>query len=230
MTKKTYGDSQTLYNPGRGGTYAALFWFLRLVLLVVLAGVIFRNIEPYAVWSQQWFGADQSGWWTLIPGATWVADKLYRGLGIVLWALFQILEITPLLILGTRFGLGALISAYTQQDEVRQKIEQYPTDDAVLKFLKAKYNGMGLKAVDFFRMAAPFAYLVDLVVVWQIFPPLKDGYTWEQIVTGWNFGGVSWGNVVSIVVTVLAFEAVVLVWMRTSEMLFLIRRGIATNA
>lgn len=230
MTKQTYGDEQTLYNPGRGGTYATLFWFLRLVLLFVLAGVIVRNIEPYAVWSQAWLGARQAGWWAMIPGATWLADKLYRGLGIALWALFQVLEVTPLLILGTRFGLGALIAAYSQQDTVRQKIQTYPTDDAVLTFLKKKYNNMGLKAVDFFRMAAPFAYLIDLIVVWQIFPPLKDGYTWQQVVTGWNFGGVSWGNVVSIIVTVLAFEAVVLVWMRTSEMLFLIRRGIANNA
>lgn len=226
MSKKTYGDDQTLYNPKGGGGYHFLFWFLRLILILFLAGVIFKNIEPYAQWSQEWFGAQQAGWWVVIPGAAWLADKLYRFLGVIMWALFQTLEVTPLLLLGTRFGLGALISAYSQQTEVKRKIETYPTDDAVLKFLKRKYNALGLGAVDFFRMMAPFAYVVDLLVVWQIFPPLKEGYTWNQVITAWNFGGVSWQNVASIVITVLAFEAVVICWMRTSEILFLIRRGL----
>ena len=230
MTKAKYGDEQTLYNPGNGGKYQFLFWFLRLTLLLVLLGVIFRNIEPYAQWSQQWFGSDLEGWWTLIPGATWLADKIFRFLGIVLWALFQTLETIPLFLLGTRFGLGVLIASYEQQDQQQRKIEQYPTDDAVLTFLKKKYNAMGLRALDFFRMAAPFAYVVDLIVCWQIFPPLKDGYTWAQVVMGWNWGGIAWGNVVSLVVTLLAFEMVVLCWMRTSEMIFMIRRGIKSNA
>lgn len=226
MTKQTYGDKQTLYNPNGGGGYHFLFWFLRLVLILFLIGVIFKNIEPYAQWSQEWFGAQEAGWWVAIPGAAWLADKLYRFLGVVMWALFQTLEVTPLLLLGTRYGLGALISAYTQQSEVQRKLDHYPTDDAVLTFLKKKYNSLGLGAVDFFRMAAPFAYVVDLLVVWQVFPPLKEGYTWQQVITAWNFGGVSWGNVASIIITVLAFEAVVIAWMRTSEILFLIRRGL----
>ena len=224
-----YGETGTLYNPGPGGAYAFLFWFLRLALVCLLIAVILRNIEPYSVWSMQWFGDRQPAWVQWIPGAEWVSTVAYRFTGIVLWALFQTLECIPLFLLGTRFGLGTLIASYQQQTEQHQKVEAYPTDDAVLAFLKRKYNSLGLKALDFFRMAAPFAYLVDFLLVWQIFPPLKEGYTWNQIMAGWNFGGVSWGNVVSIVVTVLAFEAVVIVWLRTSEMLFLIRRGIRTN-
>lgn len=226
VTKNPHGEQQTLYNPSQGGSYQFLFWFLRLMLLLVLIGVVFRNIEPYAQWSQQWFGSDLQGWWTMIPGATWMADKIFRFLGIVLWALFQTLETIPLLLLGTRFGLGVLIASYQQQDAQKRRIDTYPTDDAVLVFLKKKYNALGLRALDFFRMASPFAYCVDLIVCWQIFPPLKDGYTWSQVILGWNFGGISWGNVISLVVTLLAFEMVVLVWLRTSEMLFLIRRGI----
>jgi hypothetical protein len=225
-----YGGKGTLYNPGPGGGYALIFWVLRLALLCLLVAVIIRNIEPYSIWSMAWFGERQPAWIGWVPGASWLATAAYRFTGIVLWALLQTLETIPIFLLGTRFGLGTLIASYQQQAEQQSKIETYPTDDAVLVFLKRKYNGMGLKALDFFRMAAPFAYVIDFVLVWQIFPPLKEGYTWGQIVAGWNFGGVAWGNVVSIVVTVLAFEAVVVVWLRTSEMLFLIRRGIRSNA
>ena len=224
-----YGEKGTLFNPGPGGAYAALFWILSLALVCLLIAVIIKNIEPYSVWSMAWFGDRQPEWTQWIPGAQWVATAAYRFVGIVLWALLQILECIPLFLLGTRFGLGTLIASYQQQAEQTEKVEAYPTDDAVLAFLKKKYNSLGLKALDFFRMAAPFAYVVDLLTVWQIFPPLKAGYTWGQVVAGWNFGGVAWGNVVSILVTVLAFEAVVIVWLRTSEMLFLIRRGIRSH-
>jgi hypothetical protein len=225
-SKKTYGEAQSLYHPSGGGGHAALFWFFRMALLFLLLVVIIRNIEPYAQWSSAWLGDITSGWWLAIPGVDWFLDKLFRFCGVILWMVFQTLECVPLLLLGTRFGLGTLIEAYSQQASQQKKIETYPTDDAVLKFLKAKYNSMGLQALDFFRMAQPFAYAVDLVVCWQVFPPLKDGYTWQQVITGWNFGGISWGNVASLVITLLAFELVVIAWMRTSEMLFLIRRGI----
>jgi|GEM_PF-3482035 len=224
-----YGEKGTLFNPGPGGGYTILFWVLRLALICLLIAVILRNIEPYSVWSMAWFGEREPAWVQWVPGAAWLSTAAYRFTGIVLWALFQALECIPLFLLGTRFGLGTLIASYEQQAAQTAKVETYPTDDAVLAFLKKKYNAMGLAALDFFRMAAPFAYLVDFLLVWQIFPPLREGYTWSQIMAGWNFGGVAWGNVVSIVVTVLAFEVVVIVWLRTSEMLFLIRRGIRSN-
>lgn len=229
MAKNKYGNEGTLYNPSPTWGYSLLFWLLRLGLGCLLIAVILKNIEPYSVWSMAWFGDREAAWVAWIPGAAALSAMAYRFTGIVMWAIFQILECIPLFLLGTRFGLGTLIASYEQQAQQQEKIAAYPTDDAVLKFLKKKYNSMGLKALDFFRMMAPLAYLIDFLLVWQIFPPLREGYTWSQIIAGWNFGGLAWGNLVSIVVTVLAFEVVVIFWLRTSEMLFLIKRGIRSN-
>lgn len=229
MSKNTYGEKGTIYNPEKGWSYSLIFWILRLGLICLLIAVVLKNIEPYSVWSMAWFGEREAAWLQWIPGATAISTIAYRFTGIVMWSIFQILECIPLFLLGTRFGLGTLIASYEQQSQQQAKVAAYPTDDAVLKLLKRKYNSMGLKALDFFRMMAPIAYLIDFLLVWQIFPPLKEGYTWGQIIAGWNFGGISLGNIVSIVVTVLAFEVVVIFWLRTSEMLFLIKRGIRSN-
>ncbi len=223
------GEKGTLYNPGPGGMYSLIFWILRLAVIALVCFVVVKNIEPYSIWSQNWFGDMEPAWVQWVPGAGFVATMAYRFTGIVIWIILQIFECIPIFLLGNRFGLGVLISSYEQQAEQQRKIESYPSDDAVLKFLKKKYNRLGLKSLDFFRMAVPFAYIVDILLVTTIFPPIRDGYTLGQVTSAWDFSGVAWGNLVSIAVTVFAFEVAVMVWLRTSEMLFLIRRGIANN-
>jgi hypothetical protein len=106
MSRKNYGEPQSLYHPSGGGGHAALFWFFRMALLFLLLVVIIRNIEPYAQWSSAWLGDITSGWWLPIPGLDWLLDKLFRFCGVILWMVFQTLECVPLLTAGDSLWPG----------------------------------------------------------------------------------------------------------------------------
>jgi hypothetical protein len=226
--KKGSVPSDASYSHPRGGFgMIALAWLLKGLLLMGLFYVIASNIEPYSVWAMQYLDKAVNGWVSRLPGIGALLDMTAKFAGLIIWGIVQIGEVLPSMLLGSAFGLEILISAFSQQQaEGPAKMSVSASDDELMKFLKRKFNGLNMAPINFWRRIQPIAYIVDLIILWQVFPPLKDGYSFQEILFTANMGGVAWGNVVQMIITMFAFEAVVWGWIRLDETIYLIRRGL----
>jgi hypothetical protein len=216
--------------PRGGGWMIALAWLLKGLLLMGLFYVVASNIEPYSVWSMQYLEKAVNGWVSQLPGIGWLLNITAKFAGLIIWGIVQIGEILPSLLLGSAFGLEILISAFAQDaaenGSKTAQMEIKASDDELMRFLKGRFNAINMAPINFWRRIQPIAYVVDLVILWQVFPPLKEGYSAQEILLTANVGGVDFGNVVQMIITMFACEAVVWGWIRLDETIYLIRRGL----
>jgi hypothetical protein len=241
MSKKDKGGSKTLTKdnpnatdkspsykkPQGGGFMIALAWLLKGLLLMGLFYVVASNVEPYSVWAMQYLDTAVNGWVGRLPGIGWLLDLTAKFAGLIIWAIVQIGEILPSLLLGSAFGLEILISAAAQETaDGAAQMPINPSDDDLLRFLKGRFNAVNMAPINFWRRIQPIAYICDLVILWAVFPPLKEGYGFTEVVFTANLGGVSWGNVAQMIITMFACEAVIWGWVNLDKTIYLIRRGL----
>lgn len=206
----------------------ALAWLLKGLLLMGLFYVVASNVEPYSVWAMQYLDKAVNGWVAALPGIGWLLGITARFAGLIIWGIVQIGEILPSLLLGSAFGLEILISAFTQDaaENGKAQMDVKTSDDQLMRFLKQRFNAINMAPINFWRRIQPIAYVCDLVILWAVFPPLKEGYSATEILFTANLGGVNWANVVQMIITMFACEAVIWGWIRLDETLYLIRRGL----
>ncbi len=214
--------------PSGAHAVIALSWVLKGLLLMSLFYVIASNIEPYSIWVAGYLEQALTGWVRTIPFFGTFLNAAAKFAGIIIWAVVQIFEVFPSLLLGSVLGLEILISAFTQHQKENGPAQMpiNPGDDPMMRFLKSRFNKINLAPVNFWRRVQPIAYIVDLVILVQVFPPLKDGYGWQEILMTMNFGGLDWGNVIQAIITMFALEGVIYIWTRLDQTIYLIRRGL----
>jgi hypothetical protein len=133
----------------------------------------------------------------------------------------------PSLLLGSPLGLKILISAVAQESkEGAAQIAIEASDDDLMRFLKNRFNKINIAPINTWRRIQPISYVIDLIILLQVFPPLKDGYGYQEILMTVNFAGVDWGNVVQMLITMFALEGVIWAWQFIDRNIYLIRRGL----
>lgn len=216
------------YKKPRGGIITILlFWALKGLLLCGLFFVIASNIEPYSVWAMGYLSTPVTGMVSRLPLIGPLLKATYSFAGLVIWMIVQLGEVMPSLLLGSVFGLRILISAVSQEQRTgAAKMAIAPSDDELMKFLKKQFNKVNLAPINTWRRIQPIAYIIDLVILLQVFPPLKDGYSYNEILLTANFGGLDFGNVIQMLITMFAVEFVIWAWQFIDRNIYLIRRGL----
>jgi hypothetical protein len=199
---------RAIQNPRGHLIFQILYW------LLILAIVFFAylNINPYQVAVQQVLGGiDGSGFTALmmklpVLGAIVeaIAASIYWLLGAILWAGIQILEVAPMLLERDEKYMGHLITEAEDHDHYEISDE----DDPLLGQMKRAYNALPVKHYRDFKQLAFFAYTVDFLICFAVYPPVEGGFgrLFFVLLSG-QFGAIDWKNVALAIVTLFAIEA-----------------------
>ena len=149
-----------------------------LILLLMMALLIFANLEPYAAGAVFLFGGKlPAKILSMIPliGGLWP----YLVGGLVL-APIIFLEVYPSVLKGNRESLKRTIEVLRQQQASSPADPNIPLQ---LAKLEEEYNNFALNTYlkfDYFRI---IAYVVDAVALFIYYPPFKEG--WGAFRWGW---------------------------------------------
>lgn len=188
--------------------FQILYWLLILAIIFFA----YLNINPYKVAVEMVLGGiDNSGFTSLllklpVLGAivTAIAASVYWILGCLLWGAIQILEVAPMLLERDQKYMGHLIA----EVESYERHEVSDNDDPLLGQMKRAYNALPVKHYKDFKQLAFFAYTVDFLICFAVYPPVQGGLSklFFVLLSG-QFGLIDWKNVALAVVTLFAIEA-----------------------
>jgi len=195
-------------NPRGHLIFQILYW----LLIVAIVFFAYLNINPYQVAVQRVLdGIDGSGFLTLmlklpVLGAivSTIAASIYWILGAILWAGIQILEVAPMLLERDEKYMGHLITEAEDHDHYQISDQ----GDPLLGQMKRAYNALPVKHYRDFKQLAFFAYTVDFLICFAVYPPVNGGFgkLFFVLLSG-QFGAIDWKNVALAIVTLFAIEA-----------------------
>jgi hypothetical protein len=199
---------RAVQNPRGHLIFQILYW----LLIVAIVFFAYLNINPYQVAVEKVLGGiDGSGFVSLmlklpVLGAivSLVTASIYWILGAILWAGIQILEVAPMLLERDEKYMGHLISEAEDHDHYEISDE----DDPLLGQMKRAYNTLPVKHYKDFKQLAFFAYTVDFLICFAVYPPVNGGFgkLFFVLLSG-QFGVIDWKNVALAIVTLFAIEA-----------------------
>jgi hypothetical protein len=133
-----------------------------------------------------------------------IAVSIYWLLGAILWAGIQILEVAPMLLERDEKYMDNLIA----EAEAHDLYEISDHDDPLLGQMKRAYNALPVKHYRDFKQLAFFAYTVDFLICFAVYPPVEGGFSrlFFVLLSG-QFGAIDWQNVALANVTLFAIEA-----------------------
>jgi len=200
--------TRSVKNPKGHLAFQILYW----LLVVAIVFFAYLNIAPYKVAVELVLGGiDNTGFLNLILklpvlGAivTTIAASVYWILGTLLWGAIQILEVSPMLLERDEKYMGHLIAEVEEHDN----FDISDNDDPLLGQMKRAYNSLPVKHYKDFKQLAFFAYTVDFLICFAVYPPVQGGLSklFFVLMSG-QFGLIDWKNVALAVVTLFAIEA-----------------------
>jgi hypothetical protein len=200
--------TRAVKNPKGHLMFQILYWLLILAILFFA----YLNINPYQVAVQMVLGQiDGSGFYSLLVklpvlGAIVAAVEMsvYWILGALLWGAIQILEVAPMLLERDKKYMDHLIAEAEDHD----RYDVSSNDDPLLGQMKRAYNALPVKHYKDFKQLAFFAYTVDFIICFAVYPPVEGGFgkLFFVLLSG-QFGLIDWKNVALAVVTLFAIEA-----------------------
>jgi hypothetical protein len=181
------------------------------IITGLIGWAVFANIKPYEVIATHFLAginyAALGNFFTSIPffGGIFkaVGSLLSLGLGFMLWALFQMLELLPLALFGHANFLDNNITKVGAK-----KYEVNPGDRWEIKTAKMMSNSLSTEVLRFLIILGISVYVIDFFLCLYIFPPVKGGTTadlFKILYTG-QFGKLDWGNMGMALCTVCAVE------------------------
>lgn len=192
------------------GQLNGVFFILRIALLSFVVAVGWLNLKPYvAVVDTLFWGDGLTPIMQLVfslPLIGWIASFLRDSwswvLGALVWALFQIFEVMPLLLKNSHtmkqliYGIGK-----------HQKIK--PRDGATeleLHLIEA-YNSKPQRWLVTAKVLAFGAYVLDFIVAFIHYPPIAGGIDgWRLWLAAPDFGSIDYANLALMGVVLFAFE------------------------
>ena len=200
--------TRSVKNPKGHLTFQILYWLLIMAIMFFA----YLNIAPYKVAVELVLGGiDNTGFMELILKlpvlgaiATAIAASVYWILGAILWAGIQILEVSPMLLERDDQYMGNLITEVEQHEN----FDISDNDDPLLGQMKRAFNALPVKHYKDFKQLAFFAYTVDFLICFSVYPPVEGGLSklFFVLMSG-QFGLIDWKNVMLAVVTLFAIEA-----------------------
>ena len=199
------------------GNNTLLFSILKLSLLVGAGVTLWLNVQPYiGAMDVLLWGADRHpliAFILNIPLIGWVL-RAVQGistsiLGILIWAIFQILELVPSILVASS-NIKNLIAGF-------QKTKALPVKDddpLFIKRLKVQYNRKPIMWLRKARIASTVAYLIDFVFCCVYYPPLKGGIqNLGLFMQAATLADIDWRNLALAITTLFAVELIVWTFM-----------------
>ena len=181
---------------------AAALWFAYLNIAPYAAAVQFVLAGTFDQTLLQWLGSipvlgNFINFFSL--GIHWI-------IGLILWAAIQTVEIFPIVLKHDRSFMRTVIS---EQDN-SQRFALKDDDDPAVRLLKQWYNRFPMLTVTKARNFSLFVYAIDFCICLLVYPPADGGFSnfFFLIMTG-QFMMLNWTNIVLLVVTLYAIEAIV---------------------
>jgi hypothetical protein len=172
-----------------------LLKLLRFCLIVGIGIFAFSNIRPYidiVGYLGSFFMQIPAvpflvklpliGW--LITAGAGIVQTIF---GVCLWAILQIFELLPSVMLNSPAFLVAAISFYRSF----RKLAVEAGDNQVIRTLKARYNSLPTQWIETANHNKAIAYIVDAFLCLAFYPPIKGG--WDNV--GLFFVAPSMGDI-----------------------------------
>ncbi|PZV06622.1 MAG: hypothetical protein DCF22_23410 [Leptolyngbya sp.] len=181
-------------------------WSLLLLIYCFLLGslvalALFWNVQPFITFikviATKVDFAEISRFLFSLPGIggffLWVANFYAALLGSMLYAIFQVIELTPYFYRRNPVRMRQTIAAW--KNWATFKVTRH--DPRAVRSLKRSYNEHPLKLYKNLSTARNVVYAFELVVCFIAEPPVKDGnpFTFLGYLITLQFGKIDWLNV-----------------------------------
>ncbi|MBD2091846.1 hypothetical protein H6F67_18545 [Microcoleus sp. FACHB-1515] len=199
---------------------ALLVFILNLVFacMIIAAGLfIFLNIQPYIraveMLANQALNYSLINFVMSLPLIGWllglIASIATTLIGVALWAIFQFFELLPWILTRDADTLRSLIERIERFEVLAVK----PSDTPMVAALKERHNNIPIEWVAQATTYAAIAYTIDGLMNLVTYPPIKGGL---DAVSLWllapSMADVDWGNLITVVITLIAVEVIVKLW------------------
>jgi hypothetical protein len=225
-TRQVQERVQQMYRSRRYNRKSALGVFiLNLVFscMVIAAGLfIFLNIQPYIraveLLANQALNYSLIQFVMSLPVIGWllgtIASIATTIIGVALWGIFQFFELLPWILTRDADTLRSLIERIEEFEVLAVK----PSDSPMVAALKERHNNIPIEWVAKATTYAAFAYAIDGLMNLACYPPIQGGL---DAVSLWllapSLADVDWGNLITVVITLIAVEVIVRLWFWLSQ-------------
>jgi len=168
-------------------------WIVKLSLLVAVAYVGYKNCTPYVMAIASDGAGDE--WWRAIPFLggllSGVSYLIAVVIGFCVWALFQSLQLFPVIMYANKTALRLMIESEKRTDD---QLQISSSDSESLVWLKATYNNLSYREKANGKFLSKVAYAADLVFILYYYTP-------------WGPAGIDWVNLIMVPILLFSFEA-----------------------
>ncbi|WP_157943237.1 hypothetical protein [Nostoc sp. CENA543] len=189
-----------------------LFW---LLIIAIVYGC-YNNALPYIAFIRLRIGD------SFLAGLPYVGGffrffSLSTLVGIVFWAILQIMQLLPLWVKADR----KLIRTVIRQSENHPQMKIGKEDSKSLAALKKIWNEFPLRSIKWARTCSYIAYSIDYVACIHAFPPVDGGLDrFFYVIATRQFDLLNLGNIISLIITIYLVEALFVVLLQVQEFIY----------
>jgi hypothetical protein len=214
MTEK-YKDASvprgvTFYSENKQAPFALKI--LTWVITGVIISIILINVKPYEIIATRYLAGISYSNITEFILSIWVIGAIFGlllrfanfGLGSLLWAFIQILEIIPMELLGHERFLDKNI-----QKGGRSPYTDSKNDSWEVKLAKKIRNSLSTEVLRFLIVLGVCVYVIDFFACLTVFPPVQGGgdiWGLFDVIQYQQFSQIDWGNILRAATTVGAVQ------------------------
>lgn len=184
---------------------------LGFCITLVIGAFIFANIKPYEVIAGKFLGSFDYPILREVLFNVPLLGGLFRfisnffafTLGTALWAIFQILEILPMLL----FGHGRFLNNQVAKHGNAAKYAINANDSWETKAAKFLGNSLSTEVMRFLVIMAIGVYVLDFLLTLTVYPPVKGNFgDFLYILQTAQWDKINWVNLMVSVCVVFAVE------------------------
>ncbi|MEM7578292.1 MAG: hypothetical protein AAF316_00310 [Cyanobacteria bacterium P01_A01_bin.80] len=184
---------------------------LHFCLTLVIGAFIFANIKPYEIISAKFLGSFDYPVLGAILFNTPLIGGLFKffaslfsfTLGTAMWAVFQILEILPLVL----FGHGRFLNNQVSKHGKAGKYTHSRNDGWETKAAKFLGNSLSTEVMRFLVLMAIGVYVLDFLLILTVYPPVNGNFgDFLYIVQTAQWEKINWVNLTTSLIVLFAVE------------------------
>lgn len=227
----TYTHPNTSYSSGfrgRAGSLRQTGKVLQFLLLFAAAVFIWLNVIPYHEIVQNFFAESSS--FAIIEALTsipllggligwviaWLGGFMALTVAIVLWAILQILELLPRILMRDMDSIRLIIKGLERVNFLQIR----DNDNEFIARLKQKHNELPMQWIRNAYWASAIAYVGDFLLCATHYPPINGGLERLDIfLAAPTWADVDGYNLTALLLTLFAVEVIVMVYSWLHNML-----------
>lgn len=205
-------SSSTGYSYNGTKKSPLLLQILIWVITGIIASIILMNVKPYEIIATNYLAGISYSEVTDFILNIWIIGAIFGiilkfanfGLGFLLWAFIQTLEIIPMELLGHEKFLDKNIQKASNSAYSNNKGDSWE-----VKFAKKLRNSLSTEVLRFLIVLGVVVYVVDFFACLTVFPPVVGGgSTWRllEVIQYQQFNQIDWSNILRAVTTVGAVQ------------------------